>query len=156
MIIHCNSVRYIWEVLENNEYNMVFNDLVVIDAGCNIGTFSLWIYPRAKTIHAVDYVDEHLDNLRKTIKSNNLSKIIVYKERLLTLNDFMSGHSIPVVDILKLDIEGDEIEVLSNNFPIDRVRTIVGEYHEKPVKEILERLGYRYFEYPNQHFAARI
>ena len=36
MIIHTDSFRYLWEVLENHEYNMLFDDLVVFDAGCNV------------------------------------------------------------------------------------------------------------------------
>jgi len=53
--------------------------------------------------------------------------------------------------------EGDEVEVFNQaNFPKDRIRTIIGEYHVIPVKDRLQNLGYRYFEYPNQHFMARI
>lgn len=135
---------------------MVFNDLVVLDAGCNVGSFSLYIYPRAGKIHAVDVDGEALDKFRETIRVNELQGITLYQERLKNLNEFMSGHHIPVVDLLKLDIEGDEIQLLENDFPKDRVRTIVGEYHVHPVKKHLEDLGYRYFEYPNQHFVARI
>ena len=49
----------------------------------------------------------------------------------------MSGHQIPIADVLKLDVEGDEVEILSHNFPKDRVRVIIGEYHQKPVRDII-------------------
>jgi ribosomal protein L11 methylase PrmA len=156
MIIHCNTTRYIWEVLENKEYSFLFNDLVVVDLGCNIGTFSLSIYPCAKEIHAVDMEQEHIDLFNKTIKDNELHSVYTYTERVKDLGGFLSGHSIPVVDLLKVDIEGDEHELFINNFPIEKVRTIVGEYHNRSVRGLLEDLGYRYFEHPNQHFVARI
>jgi len=156
MIIHCDTTRFIWEVLENSEYSPVFDNLIVIDLGCNIGAFSLWIYPKASMIHAIDMDKASLDHFRQTIKDNELGNIVLYEERTLDLGNFMSGHGIPVADILKIDIEGEEIEVFNNNFPKDRVRTIVGEYHTRPVKDVLEALGYRYTEYPNQHFVGRI
>lgn len=156
MIIHLDTTRYIWEVLENGEYSPVFDNLVVMDLGCNIGAFSLWVYPRASTIHAVDKDTRSLDLFRQTIKDNKLNKVRLYEERVLNLGEFMSGHAIPVLDLLKIDIEGDEVELFNSAFPKTLVRTIVGEYHDRPVKNILENLGYRYFEYPNQHFVARI
>lgn len=156
IVIHTDSFRYLWEVLENEEYAFLFKNLVVMDLGCNVGAFSLWVYPRASFIHAVDKDRKSLDLFRQTIKDNKLDNIRLYEERTLNLGDFMSGHGIPVVDLLKIDIEGDEFEVFENNFPYDKVRTIVGEYHDKPVKGLLEGLGYRYYEYPNQHFVARI
>ena len=156
MIIHCESVRYIWEVLENQEYNFLFNDLTVFDIGCNIGTFSLWIYPHAQRIYAVDMSEEHINNFNKTIRDNELKNITTYIERILNLEEFMSGHAIPLIDILKLDVEGDEISILqSPTFPKDKIRTIVGEFHNQPVHEWIDKLGYRYFEYPNNHFVAR-
>lgn len=156
MIIHTDSVRYIWEVMENQEYSILFDKLVVFDAGCNIGTFSLWIYPHAKFIHAVDCEQSHIDNFNKTIRDNELKNIKTYTERLNNLGQFFSGHGIGIVDVLKLDVEGDEIPILQNDFPKDRVKTIVGEYHTHPVEKLLTDLGYRYTEFPNQHFVARI
>ena len=156
MIIHCDSVRYIWEVMENKEYGFLFDDLIVLDAGCNIGTFSLWIYPHTSIIHAVDMEQKYLDLFNETIKANSLTKIKLYKDRVTDMASFMFGHGINMVDILKMDIEGDEIEVFNqSNFPKDRIRTIIGEYHNRPVKDKLQNLGYRYFDYPNQHFMAR-
>lgn len=156
MIIHTNSFRYFWEVLEGNEYSIFLDNLVVIDLGCSEGAFSLWIHPKASFIHAIDKDKSNLDLFRKTIKDNKLDNIKLYGERTTNLADFMSGHGIPVVDLLKIDIEGDEVEIFSNNFPKDKVRVIVGEYHNEPVRQLLEGLGYRYTEYPNRHFVGRI
>lgn len=155
MIIHLDTARYIWEVLENHEYSCVFKDYIVFDAGCNIGAFTFWIYPYAQRIHAVDMEQRNIDLLNQTIQDSQLKNITTYTERILDMAHFMSGHGIDLIDILKLDVEGDEIEILQSNFPKERIRTIVGEYHGKPVEKILTDLGYRYREYPHQHFVAR-
>lgn len=162
MIIHTNSFRYLWEVLEGQEYSFLFKDLVVVDLGCNVGSFSLWIYPLAKEIYAVDMDEGCIHNLRQTIDANGYNKIRVFTERIQGgAGAFLDRHGIPKVDVLKMDIEGDELDVVNDpNFPKDRIQTIVGEHHyadheARVFKERLEALGYRYFEHPNNHFVAR-
>lgn len=158
MIIHTDSVRYIWEVFEQGEYSFFLDKLRVLDLGCNVGAFSLWIYPKIEQIWAVDCDEKYLDNFKETIKANELKGITLYKDRVLDLEDFMKGHSINNVDLLKIDIEGDEYEVFSKPFP--KIPLIIGEYHirpdQVPVENLLTQAGYRYFEMPNNHFIARI
>lgn len=78
MIIHCDTTRFILEVLERGEYSFMFDDLTVVDLGCNVGAFSMWIYPRASVIHAVDLSVANIEHLNKTIKDNGLGKIKTY------------------------------------------------------------------------------
>lgn len=78
MIIHCDSVRFINEVLENKEYGYLFTDLVVIDVGCNVGAFSLYMLPHARQIHAVDLSIENINMLNKTIADNEIKNIKTY------------------------------------------------------------------------------
>lgn len=157
LVIHCDTARFVYEVLEKGEYSFLFDNLVVIDAGANIGTFSMWIYPHASKIHAVEMDQRNIELLQRNVADNNLERVKIYKERLLDLAGFMSNHTIPFVDVLKLDIEGDEIELLARkDFPVDKIKTIIGEYHGVPVKDRLETLGYHYYELPNNHFIARL
>lgn len=155
MIIHLNSFRYFWEVMENNEYSFIFDDLTIVDLGCEAGSFSLWIKDKAKIIYAIDCDVEQLDLFRKTIKDNEILNIRLYEDKVTNFNEFLSARQIPFVDILKIDIEGDEVQVFNNDFPADKVRAIIGEYHSGFDKSVLERLGYSYKEYPNNHFLAR-
>ena len=69
------SDRFIREVLRDNEYADIFNDLVVMDVGANIGAFSFWIYDRARVIYAIEPAQQNINCLRETIKQNDLSKI---------------------------------------------------------------------------------
>lgn len=156
MIIHTQSFRYLWEVMENQEYQFLFNLGTVMDLGCETGSFTLWIQKQAQMIHAVDMDESLVNMLNQSVKDNGFTNVKTYVDRVKNLGEFMSGHAIPLVDLLKIDIEGDEIEVFQNQFPKERVRMIVGEYHTQPVEQILTDMGYRYTEYPNRHFMARI
>ncbi len=156
MILHCDTTRFIWEVLENNEYSFLYDKLRVLDLGCNIGTFSLWIYPHIDKLWAVDSEQEHIDNFSKTIKDNDLRSITIFTERVLDLKEFMGGHNITNIDVLKIDIEGDEYKIFERaDFPSDEIKTIIGEYHQNSPEQLLIDKGYRYFEVPNKHFLAR-
>lgn len=155
MIIHTDSVRYLWEVYEQQEYDFLFKKLRVLDLGCNIGAFSLWIYPLSEQIWAVDMEQKYLDKFRETIRDNGLTGITLFQERVLNLVEFMQGHSIKSVDLLKIDIEGDEYEIFSKKLPY--IPTIIGEYHKEETPErYLASQGYRYRELPNKHFIARL
>lgn len=188
LVIHCDTTRFIYEVLEQGEYDFVFRDLVIVDVGCNIGAFSLAMYDKCREIYAVDIAGDNINNLEKTIGDNGLHKIKPYccaiagksgirgiikhgnggggswglgessnNIQAYSLLDFLNERGIKVVDILKLDVEGSEYEILNaEDFPTDRVKTIIGEYHDKPPQDRLIQLGYRYYELPNNHFMARL
>ena len=78
MIIDIDSDRFVKEVIEGNEYSFLFGDLVVMDLGCNVGTFSFWIYKLAREIHAVDMVPDNIESLNQSITQNKLDKIKTY------------------------------------------------------------------------------
>jgi FkbM family methyltransferase len=64
--------------------------------------------------------------------------------RSVTLDCIARDYNLEQIDILKLDIEGAEAAVLRSTGVLDRVRTIVFEYHAKladmPLKELLDNL----------------
>jgi FkbM family methyltransferase len=142
--------RFINEVLVNKEYESLLkglqlfnrNDLVVVDLGCNIGTFSLYIYDKVKEIHAVDFVPPCIEIFQKTIDHNNFTKIKVYQKAIAgenktvnvssltgtdggnsiygqaeeiptqTLSSFCKEVGLNHIDLLKLDVEGAEKDIL--------------------------------------------
>lgn len=79
-----------------------------------------------------------------------------------TLEDFMNSCNISCADLVKLDVEGEELKILQTPFfPKDRVKTIIGEYHNSSImlhelKKTLEWLGYEYKDFGNNHFIARL
>lgn len=64
--------------------------------------------------------------------------------RAITLDRLVRDHNLEQIDILKLNIEGAETAVLRSTGVLDRVRTIVFEYHDEladmPLNELLESL----------------
>lgn len=74
--IWAESPRFIEEVLVNNEYGFLYDYDVVVDAGANVGAFSLWIYPHAKTIYAIEPNPKPMRLLEKTIEDNGFDKIV--------------------------------------------------------------------------------
>lgn len=168
MIINVDTTRYIFEVLEGQEYKFLFEDLTVLDVGCNIGAFSLWILPHAKQIYAVDMDEAAITLFQKTVRDNGYPNIKVYNNQVgkedttdtISLASFMSANAIKGVDILKLDVEGAELDIVNApDFPADRIKTIIGEFHysddrREQLRARLEALGYKYDEYPQSHFKA--
>jgi len=73
--IYAESDRFIEEILINEEYKFLFNYDTVVDLGCNIGTFSLWIYPHAKKIYSVEPNPKAMKLLEQTVRDNDLDKI---------------------------------------------------------------------------------
>ncbi len=78
IIIKVDSDRFVREVIEGNEYSFLFKDLVVVDLGCNVGTFSFWIYKLAREIHAIDMVPDNIKSLNESIARNKMDKIRTY------------------------------------------------------------------------------
>ena len=71
-----------------------------------------------------------------------------------TLLDFMNRNGIDYADLVKMDVEGEELNILlALGFPSERVGTIIGEIHPRDVADVetfnkrLDELGYRY-RYP--------
>ena len=145
--------RFINEILVNKEYELLikglrlFNreDLIIVDLGCNIGTFSLYMYDKAKEIHAVDFSSGCISLLNQTIERNGFTKIKAYQKAISgdgrkvkvtslgetnggntiygtneeiesqTLSSFFDEVGIKHIDLLKLDVEGTEKEILGSD-----------------------------------------
>lgn len=178
------------DVIVGGEYDFLFRDLIVLDLGCNIGTFSLLMSHLAKQIYALDISKRNIQRFDQTIKENGIKNIKTYnlgiagktglrsyfldpipgnggsmladkgrKIQVYSVKDFLDKEDIDYIDIMKIDIEGGEYEVLNIDFPSDRVKTIVGEFHGvgglDMLKKIANALGYSFTEYPSNHFILR-
>jgi len=136
-------------------------DSVVLDCGANHGEFSSWLARNKHcTIHAFEPDPELFKNLPQLEKvhfhplaisdktgTRNLNigmstcSSLTVKEtadtrsvtvKTISLAEFCSSHSISRIDLLKLDIEGEEIPVLLNLAQeiLQNVRQITVEFHE--------------------------
>lgn len=154
--------RFIQEVLIDKEYEKLIekqllerHDLVILDLGCNIGSFSLSLYDNAKDIYALDFSQGCIDLLTTTKEVNGFDKLHIYKQAIagtnrpvkvtslsvtdggntiygdkdeiqaITLATFFHNVGLTHVDLLKVDIEGAENEI----FKADDFKEIAPHIH---------------------------
>jgi len=94
--------RFIVELIEDEEYRLAVKDKIVIDIGANIGLFSIYMYPFASVIYAIEPLSHNYNNLIKTIDRNRLENIKPFRlalsniegetELYLEENDYASGN----------------------------------------------------------------
>lgn len=179
--------RFIDEVLVNKEYESLLkrtdifykNNLKIIDLGCNIGTFSLYIYDKAREIYAIDMGRKNIEYLTQTIKRSNLSKIKPFCTAIAGSNRTIHMSYTPDNTDGGNTIYGDgeAMEAITlgrfvkeNNIPyIDILKidvegaeeeifkaddfpfpqVIVGEFHSNNDPHVLISKGYNYFQQGN-------
>jgi FkbM family methyltransferase len=171
-------------VEEYYRFETISIEPVIYDCGANVGTscaFFQYHYPNSRIL-AFEPNPKIAEYLKRNIKNNSLKNIEVIEKAVWINNDGIEfgledadGSSIhleknktkvksvrlkdylekeEVVDILKMDIEGAEVEVLNDcKDSLTSVKNIFVEFHsygDKPqrlseVIEVLESAGFRYF-----------
>lgn len=144
-------------------------DGVYLDLGANIGLWTMWAYPHASRIIAVEPSSDHFETFTKMLEynkmtdkvtplkvaisnqntelnfyhvpnttANSLIKIAdslvteVEKVKAITLKTLFEEQKIDHVDLMKMDIEGEEMKVIaSSEFDeiAPKIDKIVFEYH---------------------------
>ena len=167
---------------------------VVIDAGANVGIYSLYMSEFAKQVYSIEPYTKSYEYLELNIKENKRQNIHPHKLALAgtegkrtlyssynpqdpsgysllpvghsvetvktkTIAQFMKDEKIPLVHILKTDIEGAEQEVFSADDFGDVARKILcitGEYHIqcRNLQEVLKYHGYDYSVSPRGVYTA--
>lgn len=77
--------------------------------------------------------------------------------RTKTIAGFLNDEKIEYIDLLKMDVEGAELEILSSDgfrTATSKIHSVVGEYHTSSPKELLDSMGYR-TTVDGRHFMAR-
>jgi FkbM family methyltransferase len=62
-------------------------DLTILDLGANVGLFSFYVYPFAKTIYAVEPSFEHFDTLNQMLMFNHMTDKVIPIQKAIALND---------------------------------------------------------------------
>jgi len=108
------------------------------------------VFPFALSDHngSIEFVDGAVSNVFTTVQ--NASAWSIPRERVVCpcrrLDDLpIAGKSI----IMKIDIEGQELEMLlgaKNNFESGRIRALyLDDYKDRRIRDFLDRYGFRYF-----------
>ncbi len=160
IIYHSNNTT-IEEVFSQYKFNDIQPTDIVLDIGANVGGFSLFVSKFVKQVYAVEPI--LTDILRKNIKLNNISNIIVLdyalgnEVRWNNMNKIVKGKSLcelisicgSHIDFLKCDCEGGEWCITSNE--LNNIRRIEMEVHNfdrirdfNDYLKMLDNAGFRY------------
>lgn len=148
--IYADDDRFIREVLIENEYQYLFGYDTVVDLGSNIGTFSLWIYPYAKKIYAVEPNPKPIELLKKTIEDNKLDKIIPIEiaitgtngARFLANTDDTAYGSGLINDTVGMKIKSMQLDTFMVEYKIEYIDLLKVDI-ELTEKELFESAGFR-------------
>jgi FkbM family methyltransferase len=150
-----------------NPYSMldIRNTDVVLDAGANIGIFSVWASLRAKMVVAVEPNDNNYRQLKANIELNHTNNVRCFRSALSdfnglgfvsdnntssflrpsgqptkvkTLDHFMRENGISNFDLMKIDVEGEEARILGGARALETTREIVVEVHGNEIKKRVE------------------
>jgi FkbM family methyltransferase len=122
-------------------------DLTIVDAGANVGIFSLYAHTKAKRIYSIEPTPDHFDILKQLTQpfsniipincalwSNDTELRFFVNPNNTTANTAMNSNGIPItvkarslpslikeynidhIDLIKMDIEGAEFNVVSDEF----------------------------------------
>jgi FkbM family methyltransferase len=139
-----SDVATFWQIFYRRIYRVAASDLLIVDAGANIGAFTLYALltaPQAKVI-AIEPAPDSFNRLKSMLSANGLDSRCELHEAALgersgkttiqlgTGSQFrrtgISGHPVKmvtleslippgaVIDLLKMDIEGAEYGVLNS------------------------------------------
>lgn len=168
-----NDVRTFWLVWCAETYPIVESDRVILDAGANIGTFTIYALVRAPRSYviAIEPAPDTFDRLRRMIEMNQMQERAKLMNAALgrtegitridlrpesqfrrTGSGQVEVRQIPLaklmdqrIDLLKMDIEGAELEALSSS-DLAEVGRIVMEFHPNVVLgELVAALRLRKF-----------
>lgn len=136
-------------------------DSVIIDAGANVGLFSLYMLPKAKQLYCVEPMPEHVEVLKSLnlkcsiyqVALSNNNGVTTFKVdesnttcnkigegnlvvETITLLSLLEDNDIKEVDLLKLDIEGGEQMVILEDETVGealkRCKVVFIECHTPP------------------------
>ncbi len=166
-----------------------FDVKIIIDAGGFIGDSSLYFsnrFPNAK-IYTMEPNNDNYSLAEKNLKNSinvNLLKKGLWSEKTtlffggistgskitdegndsietLSINDLISIYSIDQIDILKMDIEGAELDVLTKNYEdwINKVKMFIIEFHGQEIEEkcfkVLEENGFSGYKYRSLYYFTK-
>lgn len=150
--IWADSDRFIKEVLIDGEYKFLFNYDTVVDLGCNVGTFSLWIYPYAQKIYAIEPNPKAINLFRKTIEDNKLDKITLVEAAVMGsdgnrfLKDADDEHKQYGAGLINdkegIMVKGIQLNTFMAEYKIDYIDLLKVDI-ERSEKELFESEGFR-------------
>jgi hypothetical protein len=152
-----STLREVFELLNQvyvqNQYDVSRENVAgktVVDVGANIGDFSmLCAVLGAKKVYAFEPDEKYFEILKNAIRENGFENIIIpinkklgwlNKYEIIKLDSFLNGEE---VDFIKIDVEGNEANVLIGATNIIRKfkpTLSFSAYHNPSDKEVLPKI----------------
>jgi predicted O-methyltransferase YrrM len=152
-----STLREVFELINQvyvqNQYDVSKENVAgktVVDVGANIGDFSmLCAVLGAKKVYAFEPDEKYFEILKNAIRENGFENIIIpinkklgwlNKYEIIKLDSFLNGEE---VDFIKIDVEGNEANVLIGATNIIRKfkpTLSFSAYHNPSDKEVLPKI----------------
>lgn len=156
-------------ILFAGEYNPVRlrTDDIVLDVGANIGVFSLLASRKAKTVISIEPEPENYSILVQNVRRNRRNNVRTIEiaasaaegllkisgtgglaqvsqlgrdVRAATLDRILSESRLPNPSIMKVDVEGYELEVFEGFTGFRELREIIVEVHSEKIRSAIMRI----------------
>jgi hypothetical protein len=116
----------------------------VVDLGANRGMFSALCTPFAEKIIAVEVQEKYLPSIKNCFEINNFSNFQIINsfigqkgmfvnlaKTFVSFDDLLKNAKIDSIDFLKIDIEGGEFSLFTENIPWQKIKYISMEVHSE-------------------------
>jgi len=164
------------------EYDPILSHIrssdVVVDAGANIGIFTLLAARKARLVIAVEPDPENFKYLKRNVRLNRVENVVLINEALsdyvgegrisgrglsavlspnkgttvkvTTIDAMLRRLRATKVDVVKMDIEGEEVKGLQGEY-LSKVRELMVEVHNEKddiaIRTMLETYGFTVSEW---------
>ena len=116
---------------------ITYKKLVGSVASKNFHTFNLAVGSRNSELQLYDYEDQdgssHASTYKEVIEGIHKCRAVKHDIKVIRIDDFLEEHSINSVDLLKIDTEGNELDVLKGLgswISQGKIRAIQFEFNE--------------------------
>ena len=119
---------------------ITYKKLTMSVASKNFFSFNLAVGSKNSSLQLYDYANKdgssHASTYKQVIECIHKSKAIYYDIQAIRMDDFLKEHSIDSIDLLKIDTEGNELDVLKGlgNWILEgKIKAIHFEFNEMNV-----------------------
>jgi FkbM family methyltransferase len=133
IVVEPNPLAF--EVLEKNIKSNKLSDIILVNKAVCSKNGKI-IFKIVENVSAIGGKDLGIMN-RPWLKEEMIKKV---KVDCITLNKLLKNYKIDELDILKLDVEGMELEILkSSKNLLNKIHKIVVEWHSKEIRDGLKK-----------------
>ena len=115
IICKCLEYERVWEPFQTELTTEILKstDGVFVDIGCHIGYYSILSSLLGKKTYSYDLDYDYLTLFRSSVELNNLKDINIFNKKVEKKYDINSDLNGERISLLKIDTEGQELEIIN-------------------------------------------